>query len=47
VRSRNVLQEVADRLEDLEEINRVKHAAAPRWVALKKTQDAATGVFNR
>jgi len=45
VRSRDVIQDVADRLANLGEIERIKRAAEPRWGALKNTQDTAMRQF--
>jgi hypothetical protein len=45
VRSPNVVQDVAERLANLGEIERIKRAAEPRWAALKKTQDTAMKQF--
>jgi len=45
VKSRNVVQDVSERLANLGEIDRIKHAAAARWAALKGTQDAAMRQF--
>jgi polysaccharide pyruvyl transferase WcaK-like protein len=45
VRSRDVLKDVADRLASLEEIERIKRSAMPRWESLKMTQDTAMKRF--
>jgi polysaccharide pyruvyl transferase WcaK-like protein len=45
VKSRNVVQDVSERLASLGEIERIKHSAAARWAALKGTQDAAMKQF--
>jgi polysaccharide pyruvyl transferase WcaK-like protein len=45
VKSKNVVQDVADRLANLGEIARIKRGAITRWAALKGTQDSAMKEF--
>jgi len=45
VRSRSVLDDVADRLAHLDQIATIKATAKPLWSALRQTQDTAMGQF--
>lgn len=45
VKSRDVLQDVAERLANLGEIERTRKAAAARWSALRNAQDSVLGQF--
>jgi len=45
VRSRSVLDDVADRLAHLDQIATIKATAKPLWSALRQTQDTAMAQF--